>query len=319
MKRTVQIMIGLLMISTPTLQVFGQETKSEQFKRELLSQIKEEVTDLRDDEIRKIIDQVEASMTEYVEHYEQRDAAEMLNKDQKMLLDAQDNAASTQSFGGLLQRNAEQEAVTQQLAPKLAQFNKRQGGSEEQVVSATASTATLTNKQTLDNEFYRWDLLDTGDVLVNLDNGKLGLKWGHVGMMYDKGPSPEQSRTIEILGFGDVVQFKNYKTTWHDNKTDRISHNYAHRVLGTGKAEKAAEAATKWIGKGYSLWPVLGDTSAFYCTELVFMAYREQGVNLGNGMDLGSWGILMPKSMYCSPELASYYRQNMNGRAGNVC
>jgi len=310
-------MIGLLMISTPTLQVFGQETKSEQFKRELLSQIKTEITDLQDEEIRQIIDAVEANMNEYIEHYEKRDAAEMLNKDQKMVLDGQDGIASTQSFGGLLQRSPEQEAVAQQLAPKLAQFNERQGG--EPSATNVSSTATFAKQQTLDNEFYRWDLLDTGDVLVNLDNGKLGLKWGHVGMMYDKGLSPEQSRTIEILGFGDVVQFKNYKTTWHDNKTDRISHNYAHRVLGTGAPEKAAEAATKWIGKGYSLWPVLGDTSAFYCTELVFMAYKEQGVNLGNGMDLGSWGILMPKSMYCSPELASYYRQNMNGQAGNVC
>jgi len=320
MKKTMKLIAGLVLLFTPTLQVAAQETKGEQFKKELLAQIKQEIKDLTDQEIRAIIDTVEANITEYIDHYEAPDATELLTKDQKLVADLTNTNVMPQSFGSVMLRHAEEQVIAEQLKPKFAQLTARQGEDTLAKSQTTANTfTTLRGTQTLDNEFNRWDLLDKGDVLVNLDNGKLGLKWGHVGMMYDRGDTPGQSRTIEILGFGDVVQFKNYKTTWHDNKTDRISHNYARRFLGTGAPERAAEAATKWIGKGYSLWPVLGDTSAFYCTELVFMAYKEQGVNLGNGMDMGSWGILMPKRMYCSSELASYYRQNMNGKAGQVC
>jgi len=323
MKKPLKFIVALFVLSTPTLQVLGAETKGEQFKRELLSQIKKEIKDLSDTEIRAIINAVEANINEYVGHYEATDGSTLLTKDEKIIADQSAAGLLQQPFGVLQKEPTVDNVARAQLDAKITAVETKLTAEQPEMTTFANPISRLWRirdaRKTMDSETMRWELLEKGDVLVDLDNGKLGFQWGHVGMMYDKAETPEESRTIEILGFGDVVQFKNYKTTWHDNKVDRISHNYAWRVMDTDAPDKAAEAATKWIGKGYSLWPVLGDTSAFYCTELVFMAYREQGVDLGNGMGMGSWGILMPKSMYCSPELSTYYRQNMSGSAGKVC
>jgi len=160
---------------------------------------------------------------------------------------------------------------------------------------------------------YAWDYLDRGDVLINISNGKSSSFLGHAGLMFKKGRRADQSFTIEALGYGKRSQITNY-SSWHYNDRDKLTYNYVPSVFGTVKPANAALYAEDYLlDRPYGLVHALGTARSLYCTELIFLAYLSQGVNLGNGMNMGSWGILMPKDMYCDTDLMYYYRQNLDG------
>jgi len=158
-----------------------------------------------------------------------------------------------------------------------------------------------------------WQLLDRGDVLINISNSKSSSFLGHAAIMKDKRSYPAGSFTVEALGYGTRSQVVNY-STWHNNTWDKMAYNYVSSVYGTNKPWHAANHAERnLIGRPYDVTHALGRSNALYCTELVFLADKTQGVNLGNGMDIGNWGILMPRAMYCDADLMYYYRQNIGG------
>jgi len=161
----------------------------------------------------------------------------------------------------------------------------------------------------------KWSRLKKGDVLINFDNGSsAGLfKWGHAAIMYSKGATEARSQTIEAPGGGDVVSLRNYNAVWHSNTKDRIAYNFVPKVKQTVKPSLAAENARKYEGRPYGILHPLGESNAIYCTELVYLAYKSQGVDLGNGVKKGDWWILMPKRMYCDADLMYYYRQRVGG------
>jgi len=322
MKRMNKVIFVVLMMITPTLQLAAKESESEVFKQQLLEEIQQEIQDLSPAEIRKIIHEVEKQLTEYVEHYEHTPEEHLLTKSELTLKERAhevhpEKLARLQKYSD----KSTEQLILEELNPKLKLYSddEYRYNEETKEFEFMISKDELFKKERdsmlqVDNAALPY--LEKGDVLINLDNGSSSglFKWGHAGLMYYKDKNPNLSKTIEAPGQGQVVQFVNYKTAWHDNKDNRIAYNYAPRIYKTNKPEKAAENARQYLGKPYGLLPVLGDTRSIYCTELVFLAYRSQGVKLGNGMDIGSWGILLPKNMYCDPKLEPYYLQKFNGR-----
>jgi len=156
----------------------------------------------------------------------------------------------------------------------------------------------------------KWDYLAVGDVLINFDNGFSGKHFGHAGLMWSKGKSIRDSKTIEAPGVGDHVRIMEYDR-WHNDRDSRITYNYVPSVYKTNIPALAAINSTRYRGTWYGLAHPLGMGPTMYCTELVFLAYLGQGISLGNGMKFGSPGILFPGSMYCDPKLMYYYRQKV--------
>lgn len=299
------------------LQMLALETKSEQFRNELLQEIKEEITDLSDDEIRQIIKDVENSLDEYIKHYEETPAEELLTKDEKIINETMATTRSLNYFENMANEESKsiEQIILEEKNPKLTYYSEDDYTYNEESgeIDFNISKDDMFSNESDPRARSAWSSLEKGDVLINFDNGSSGLKWGHAALMYSKASTTNASRTIEAPGDGKVVQYMNYKTVWHDNTWNRMTYNYVPGVYGTGKPAAAANYATRYLGKGYSLYAILGNESSIYCTELVFLAYLSQGVNLGNGMNKGSAGILFPKSMYCDNDLMYYFRQNVGG------
>jgi len=350
MKKVSQIIFVILLGLTSTLQLAARETGQERFKQKLLEQIKREMTNISDTEIQSIIEAVDKQLTDYIERYEQTPKDQLLTKEELYLEQHKDEVA-LQKFSMMqadsgkssnCKRNAGQpklvegrcstcdeltgaqtQVILEELNPRLKMMGEDAYRYNENTreLEFTMNKDAMFNKKSDDltqvsNEGLAF--LKKGDVLINLDNGSSSglFKWGHAALMYRKATTPDLSRTIEAPGPGKKVQLVNYQKAWHANKRNRIAYNYVPRVYGTNKPARAADNALRYMAKAYGLYPVLGDTRTIYCTELVFLAYMSQGVNLGNGMKMGSWGILLPRSMYCDDDLAPYYRQNF---VGGVC
>jgi len=322
MRRLHKFILVLLIISTPTLQLAATESANEQFKQELLAEIQEEIKDLHPAEIREIIDTVDKQLSAYISHYEDKPEDELRTKGE-LYLEAHKDDITLAPFARNNQQvdKSREQLILEAAHPKLKNLSKDEYRFNEETkeFELLISKDELFDKgedSMLQGHNAALPFLEKGDVLINLDNGSsAGLfKWGHAAIMYHKNPNPKYSRTIEAPGPKQVVQLKNYQDVWHANTWSRIAYNYVPHIYGTKRPAQAAEKAYSYRGTPYGLGLVLGDTKTLYCTELVFLAYLSQGVNLGNGMKKGTWGILMPKQMYCDPKLKPYYLQRFNGR-----
>jgi len=322
MKRMNKVIFIVLMMMTPTLQLAAHESESEAFKQQLLKEIQQEIKDLPPVEIRKIINEVEKQLTEYINHYENTPREQLLTKTE-ITLKEQRHEVRPEKLGRLKKYSdkSTDQLILEELNPKLKLYSddEYRYNEETKEFEFMITKDELFKKESdsmLQASADAFRLLEKGDVLINLDNGSSSglFKWGHAALMHQRRFQPIQSYTIEAPGQGKVVQFVNYQEAWHKNTWDRIAYNYVPRVYNTNKPAKAAENARQYLGKPYTLYPILGDTRSIYCTELVFLAYKSQGVNLGNGMDTGSWGILFPKDMYCDDDLHPYYLQKFDGR-----
>jgi len=314
MNKVVKLICVLLVSISPTLQLAASETEPEQFKQQLLTELMAEIKELEPAEIRRIINEVEQNLKADIEHYENTPQEQLLTKDE-LYLQQHRNEVAPKTFS-MLQRQSgksEEQLMLEELNPRLKMmpddvYHYNKETKEIEFNENRLSTFAAANKP-----FYAWDYLDRGDVLINISNGKSSSFLGHAGLVYSKGNKPEQSFTIEALGYGHKSQFVIYRS-WHDNTWDQMAYNYVPAVYQTIKPANAALYAENYLlNRPYGLWHSLGTANELYCTELVFLAYLSQDVNLGNGMNVGSWGILMPHSMYCDKDLMYYYRQNIGG------
>jgi len=340
MKAFSKFICVIVLMTVPTLQVAANESEAEQFKQQFLTELMAEIKELEPAEIRRIINEVEENLNEYIDKYEKH--PEKLRTKDEVYLEQHVHEVAPKTFS-MLQRQSgksEEQLILEELNPRLKmmpddayQYNKET--KEIEFNEKGVSTFGAANKP-----FYAWDYLDRGDVLINISNGKSSSFLGHAGIMFKKKSRADQSFTIEALGYGKNSQVTNY-STWHYNDRDQLAYNCVPALYGTIKPANAALYAENYLlNRPYGLWHSLGTANALYYTELVFLAYLSQGVNLGNGMNVGSWGILMPKRMFsetssrlnelaelmsrplneyvsseddCDKDLMYYYRQNIGG------
>jgi len=315
MKKMSQLVFTLLMIVVPTVQLVATETSSEKFKQKLLEEIREEIKEMEPSEIRRIINEVEASINEYIETYE-TNANKLRTKDEVYLEQHRDEV-SPQSFSMLQTESGKSEAqlMLEELNPKLKMLSDDDYyyNEETKEIDFTMSKDKMFSTEAQMTTFgTKWDYLAVGDVLINFDNGFSGKHFGHAALMWSKSNTTRKSKTLEAPGIGDRVRIMEYDR-WHYNTKDRITYNYVPAVYKTNIPALAALNATRYNGTWYGLGHPLGMGLTMYCTELVFLAYLGQGISLGNGMKFGSPGILFPGSMYCDPKLMYYYRQKVGG------
>jgi len=315
MKKITRIILILLLAVTPTLQVAGRETEDERFKRTLLEQIREEINTLSPQEIRKIIDEVEKSIVDYLDTYIKN--ADKLRTKDEVYLEQHRHEVAPRTFSTLQigSNKSEEQILLEELNPKLKMLSDEDYyyNEETKEIEFTMNKDELFNKGAQLSTFAtKWDYLAEGDILINFDNGTSGKHFGHAALMFFKGKRIRDAKTIEAPGPGDVVRVMAYDR-WHNEKDDRITYNYVPSVYKTNTPVYAAINATHYAGRWYGISPFLGKGLTMYCTELVFMAYLGQRISLGNGMRYGDFGILFPRDMYCDPKLMYYYRQNVGG------
>ena len=96
--------------------------------------------------------------------------------------------------------------------------------------------------------------------------------------------------TIEANpGDGVKIYINRYRDYWRYKTTGGI---YSVRNATTTKYKSASNWAKKQVGKDYNLNPFNGDSS-FYCSELVYRAWEEQGITIGNMIA----GVITPSSI----------------------
>ncbi len=68
--------------------------------------------------------------------------------------------------------------------------------------------------------------------------------------------------------------------------------------------DKAVQYAIEQIGKPYNMTELKYDSSSFYCSQLVWQAYFQAGVNLdSNDSAYNDYGIVLPSDIFLSPYL----------------
>lgn len=111
---------------------------------------------------------------------------------------------------------------------------------------------------------------------------------GHAGIV---AAAPYYDSTIEALNANDGVRAMYGE--WSARFNPRV---YQCGVTSTTEAQDAAAArlANSWIGKPYSILSTLETTDTFYCSQLVYQAYR-----LGAGYTLphALLGIITPADL----------------------
>jgi hypothetical protein len=316
MKRMNKVIFIVLMMMTPTLQVAAYQSESEQFKQQLLKEIQQEIKDLPPVEIRKIINDVEKSINEDIVRYEVTPKDELLTKDE-LYVRQHRNEVSSQRLVTLQKQShkPKEQILLEELNPKLKMMSDDSYHYNNVTKEIEFNEHAVASFGKQKQPVYAWDYLAKGDILINFDNGSSSglFKWGHAGMLYSKGRDTKSSWTIEALGGNEPVKLKNYDTSWHQNKENRITYNYVPAIYDTPKPSRAANEAKKYEGRPYGIWHPLAQSNEIYCTELVYIAYKSQGIDLGNGIKKGSRQILLPQKMYCDSDLMYYYRQKVGG------
>ncbi len=161
--------------------------------------------------------------------------------------------------------------------------------------------------------------LGKGDILNNFSNGSMGANWGHVAILHAKGTTVGETWTVEAPGVGKKVQRVPYGT-WHYDDDSKMAYSYlSSRPLYSYQynaiTTSAASAAYTQNGKPYKLGGKIGDTSSWYCSELVFWAYYNNGyqaINLGSysGDYMGSSSIIYPYDIYMDNDIMPFFKQN---------
>jgi uncharacterized protein YycO len=346
MNKVIKLICVLLVTICPTLQVAANESEAEQFKQQLLTELMAEIKELEPAEIRKIINEVECTLDEGhselaelmsnasyeciseqteqnlkadIEHYENTPQEQLLTKTEAYLqMHRGEVAPRTLSMLQSQSGKSEEQLILEELNPRLKMLSDEDYYYDEE-------TGEIEFTLSKDRMFYiqedtmtqglPWEYLAKGDVFINLDNGSSSglFKWGHAGMLYSKGRDAKNSWSIEAPGGDERVKLVNFNTVWHSNNKDRITYNYVPAAYKTWRPSFAANEAKKYEGRPYGFNHALGTSWEIYCTELVYLAYLSQGIDLGNGVKKGDPWILMPKRMYCDADLMYYYRQNMGG------
>lgn len=123
-----------------------------------------------------------------------------------------------------------------------------------------------------------------GYLFLTLDNATSSWNHGHAGIGGDNG------QTIEAYGGVGVRIYSNgYNTNWKDCTTGGI-----YRVNGatTSQYETAKNYAYSKVGTPYST-NLLDGESTFYCSELVYKAWKEAGITIGTNV----LGLITPNSI----------------------
>ncbi|MDI6534746.1 YiiX/YebB-like N1pC/P60 family cysteine hydrolase [Bacillus mycoides] len=133
-----------------------------------------------------------------------------------------------------------------------------------------------------------------GDALVSLDNGSSSFRWGHAGIVADNNAYVFEANP------GEGVQRKaNYWNTYYNSK-------YALYVKGaTTNAYQGAQhyGWQQWRnGKPYGLSMNKWDESSYYCSKLVWRAWKNEGVDL----DADGGPTVWPVDILNSSQTVSY-------------
>lgn len=113
-----------------------------------------------------------------------------------------------------------------------------------------------------------------GDIFVTMDNKTLGFNHGHAGIgVHGSGTVVEANPGTGVSKF-----YNRINTYWKNLKTGGLM-----RVRGASNAkyELAQNYAVSMIGKNYGFNPF--DVNDFYCSELVYYAWKHAGFDIASG------------------------------------
>ncbi|MMZ62587.1 hypothetical protein D1872_248030 [compost metagenome] len=110
----------------------------------------------------------------------------------------------------------------------------------------------------------------TGDILITYDNKHSGWEHGHAAIVRQ-----DKNYIVEAMPSDGV---RNYQNNW-GVRCDTKKKMYVNGATAAKKTAAQAYAAGK-IGTKYSLLSTKSSTSSYYCSQLVWQAWNEQGFDL---------------------------------------
>ena len=166
--------------------------------------------------------------------------------------------------------------------------------SEKEIVSKQVKTRSI------------WDLVAPGDIVIDHTMAQIGntnAYLGHAAIV-----SENKNYVWEILGYGHVVE-KNSTWNYYNNNTSVQSWNYVPSVYtDTTLLNKVATSPSSYKGKSYGLTNSKTTSDKFYCSKLVWRAWKDvAGLDLDND---GGYSVY-PLDIYWDSEVQPYFQQNM--------
>lgn len=136
-----------------------------------------------------------------------------------------------------------------------------------------------------------------GDVLVTQDSGISSFRWGHAAIV-----RTDNRYTIEAYS-GDGVQSRSI-SKWKDpKKVNTVKALWVNKASGTSYTGAAKYVAAQ-VGKPYNkIFTDSKTTSKFYCSQLAWRAWYNQGFDINGGSD----SIITPWDLYQSKNTSAYY------------
>lgn len=132
---------------------------------------------------------------------------------------------------------------------------------------------------------YTWDELNggvnlSGYLFLSLDSHISSFHYGHAGI-----GAGNKGQIIEAMPDVGVKLYENRASWWNRSDTGGMYSVDA----SPSQYITAKNYAVKQIGKGYSLLPTSG---TFYCSELVYYAWKDAGVNVASSRTVGT--LILP-------------------------
>lgn len=114
-----------------------------------------------------------------------------------------------------------------------------------------------------------WSLRDG---VICVSDAKLGpVNYGHAGIV---AAAPYYDQTIEALNPSDGVQAVYGIWPYREDMKGRRIYQCGVTATSVEQDQQAAITASQWIGKPYDVKSTLTTTDTFYCSQLVYQAYR---------------------------------------------
>lgn len=181
-----------------------------------------------------------------------------------------------------------------------SKLNKKDPKEKKIVSKPTTATSDTVSASSL------WNLIGPGDIIIDHDMtniGNTGIYLGHTAIV-----SNDKYSIWETLGYGRVVE-KRSTSIYYDNMTHRQSWNYVPALYSVPTAlANTGKNPENHKGKPYTVTTSKSTRDKFYCSKLVWAAYKDvTGYDLDND---GGYSVY-PMDIYWDSSVQPYFQQNM--------
>lgn len=206
MKKFLCVLLGIVLTVQSASLMSAKETDLDRFRQQIIAAMEEEGSELTEEEINQIIDEVG---DKFIKYYGEQSEENGITKSEKLLSEMAVPADAYSNYSQIAEKEgkAVEQVMLEEDNPKLLLYPKESyyydNESKDIVFNMTKDEMFRNNSSSSQNTngLQPAALLDSvgrGDILFNFDNGSSSFKWGHAALVESKGATKYESYTIKL-------------------------------------------------------------------------------------------------------------------------